>query len=170
MRRTPGILLVVVITLFSGASIAGADGSTPTVSGPVTGGNGNPSLVSTTVGLADAGYEIEEYFLEGTATAYEPAAPLRSHGKWKVTKGETAPYKTRVVVYRPIDADDFNGTVFVEWINVSAGFDTAPDWLTLHTQIIRSGAGYMACRAEPTSSRGRRPVASRAAIPRATGR
>ena len=58
------------------------------------------------------------------------------------------------MVHRPIDADDFSGTVFVEWINVSAGFDTAPDWLTLHTQIIRSGAGYMAVSAQAVGVQG----------------
>ena len=37
------------------------------------------------------------------------AAP--DDGKWTVTPDTTAPYKTRIVVYRPIDPKKFNGTV-----------------------------------------------------------
>ena len=33
------------------------------------------------------------------------------------------PFKTRFVVYRPLDATKFNGTVIVSWNNVSAGHD-----------------------------------------------
>ncbi len=43
--------------------------------------------------------------------------------RWKVTTASSAPYKTRIVVYRPIDPRRFDGTVVVEWLNVSGGVD-----------------------------------------------
>jgi hypothetical protein len=42
-------------------------------------------------------------------------------------------YKTRIVVFRPERAE-FNGTVIVEWLNVSGGVDAAPDWIAAHTR------------------------------------
>ena len=41
-----------------------------------------------------------------------------------LTEGESAPYRTRIVVVRPQDPTQFNGTVVLEWLNVSSGFDT----------------------------------------------
>jgi hypothetical protein len=157
LRRTL-VIAVLVLTVVAAAPVADAAGapkvSVPTVSGPVTGGNGYPTILTTNIDLADVGYESAEYFLEGTATSYQPVEPLREDGKWKVTKSETAPFKTRMVVYRPIDPKDFDGTAFVEWLNVSAGFDTSPDWLTLHTQIIRAGAAYVAVSAQAVGVQG----------------
>jgi hypothetical protein len=70
------------------------------IEGPVA---GTPSLASTKFDLASVGYQQAEYFLSGTATAYTSATPLSSDGKWTVRPGTTAPYKTRMVVSRPID-------------------------------------------------------------------
>ena len=36
-------------------------------------------------------------------------------------------------MYRPADAARFNGTVVVEWLNVSGGLDGAPDWIVPRT-------------------------------------
>ena len=147
--------LVVAGAVLAGPALAGsAKPSTPTVSGPVTGGQGSPSLLSTNFEPSSVGYVRDEYFVEGDAIAYEPDGTLSTNGKWKVTEGETAPFKTRVVVHKPADPDDFNGTVFVEWLNVSAGFDTAPDWINAHNQIIRSGAAWVGVSAQAIGVQG----------------
>ncbi len=86
----------------------------PGVEGPITAGMGRPFVASTFFDLARVGYSESEYFLSGSATAYTAATPLTGDGKWNVARGEAAAYRTRVVVYRPIDALRFNGTVFVE--------------------------------------------------------
>ena len=142
------------IVVFTTVALVGVTGSTavaasdPTTS-PVTGGTGEPSLVTTSFDLASVGYERAEYFLEGDATAYASDVPLTADGKWKVSAlDETAPYKTRILVYRPINPADFSGTVFVEWLNVSAGFDTSPDWNLAHNQILRSGAAWVGVSAQ----------------------
>lgn len=99
--------------------------------------------------LKKNGYEREEYFFSGTANAYTNTAPLESDGKWEVAPGgETAKYKSRMLVYRPIDPAAFNGTVIVEWMNVSSGMDTPTEWIMLHTELMRRGYAYVAVSAQ----------------------
>ena len=87
------------------------------------------------------GYEQSEFFLSGTATAYKSNAPLTKDGKWHVTPQTTAPYTTRVVVYRPIDPAHFDGTVVVEWLNVTGGIDAPAAWLNAHDPDDPRGYG-----------------------------
>jgi hypothetical protein len=136
------------------ASAGAAPSDGPTVTGPVTGGKGGPTIIATGFDLAAAGYVEEEYFVEGTATAYAPKGALKADGKWAVTPAGTAPYKTRIVVYRPEKEADFNGTVVVEWLNVSAGFDTSPTWAQAHNAIIRSGAAWVGVSAQAVGVQG----------------
>ncbi len=95
------------------------------VSGPVTGGNKGWAFGGPTADLAPACYRQDEYFIEGDAVRYEPVpgTELGWDGQWRVQPVETAPYKTRVVIVRPADPADFNGTVIVLWNNVSAGYE-----------------------------------------------
>jgi len=122
--------------------------ASPAVEGPVTGGRNRPTVAGTAFDLATVGYEVEEFFLTGNATAYRNVGGLDSSGRWRVTPASTAPYKTRIVVYRPSDPARFSGTVFVEWLNVSGGLDAAPDWITLHTEITRRGAVWVGVSAQ----------------------
>jgi hypothetical protein len=130
------------------AVAARADVPVPTLEGPVTGGNGQPFIASTTFDLAQIGYVQEEFFISGTASAYVNSGPLGADGKWTVTPGATAPYKTRLLVYRPTKAKRFNGTVVVEWLNVSGGLDSAPDWLNGHVELLRGGFAWIGVSAQ----------------------
>ena len=67
----------------------------------------------------------------------------------------TAEFKTRALVYRPIAPEDFSGTVIVEWLNVSAGLDSAPDWISLHTEIFREGHACVGVSAQIAGIEGR---------------
>ncbi len=120
----------------------------PSVAGPLTGGAGAPVVAGTTFDLGAVGYEQSEFLLAGEATAYQSATPLTPDGRWSVTPGGKAPYTTRVVVYRPTDADRFNGNVVVEWLNVSGGVDAGPDWTLTHTELIREGAVWVGVSAQ----------------------
>jgi hypothetical protein len=100
-------------------------------------------------GLADRyGYVEEEYFLEGDATAYTVQGEQSEDGAWDVTEAGTAPYKTRVIVRRPADAEDFSGTVYVEWLNVTAGVDGDPDFGLTHPVILGDGSAYVGVSAQ----------------------
>jgi hypothetical protein len=144
-----GLALVALgcTTMGIAGGIAGAQGSGTTLE-PATGGGDTPTISGTSIDLASVGYEQSEFFLSGTASAYTSATPLTSDGKWTVTPASTAPYKTRVLVYRPSDPKDFNGSVVVEWDNVSAGLDTAPLWIAAHDELIRKGYAWVGVAAQ----------------------
>ncbi len=110
---------------------------------------GAPTLVGTFINLPSLGYTAEtEFFMSGTATAYTNANTLLPDGRWEIQSADVADYRTRIVVIRPQDAADFSGTVMVEWLNVSAGFDSGPDWNMVHTEIIRSGHAWVGVSAQ----------------------
>ena len=154
MRRRVAFLvaaLAVVAAATPAAAGTNAPGtpSTPTVTGPVTGGKGAINLVTTDPDLLAAkGYVAEEYFLEGDATAYTPEEPLGEDGRWQVEESGKEPYRTRMVVFRPEDEADFNGTVYVEWLNVTAGFDNSAVWSLTHNEVMRSGAAWIGVSAQ----------------------
>lgn len=128
--------------------VARADAASPTVT-PATGGNGVPLVFGhAAFDLADVGYTRSEFFVEGTASAHTPLAPLSSNGLWTVAQFAPAPYKTRMVVNRPINPSDFNGSVVVEWLNVSGGADASPDWQHMHVELIRAGYAWVGVSAQ----------------------
>ena len=53
-----------------------------------------------------------------------------------------------MVVYRPSDPKKFNGTVVVEWLNVSGGLDADPDWTQTHNELIRDGFAWVGVSAQ----------------------
>ena len=110
------------------------------VTGPVA---GVPALALSAFDLSALGSRVEEYFLSGTATSYRPRGAQGRDGRWAVRVDKTASYTTRMVLVRPEQAGAFNGTVVVEWLNVSAGADTAPEWGYTHRELIRSGYGWV---------------------------
>ncbi len=120
----------------------------PTVQGPILPASGISFLGSTLFSLSQVGYEESEYFLSGTASAYTSKTPLTKNGEWHVTSASTAPYTTRVVVYRPINPKKFDGTVDVEWLNVTGGVDAAAAWLTGHAEMVRAGMAYVGVDAQ----------------------
>jgi hypothetical protein len=109
---------------------------------------GSINLLAQNFDLGSVGYEQAEYFLEGTASAFTNVNELGSDGMWDVEPAEQAQYKTRIVVYRPIDPADFNGNVLVEWLNVTAGFETPPSWGTGQLEMRRSGSVWVGVSAQ----------------------
>ncbi len=120
------------------------------VTGPIPVGSPtfNNTLYGTSFNLSKVGYEKSQFFVSGTAHSYAPAQPLTSDGRWAVATGVSAPYKTRIAVYRPINPKKFNGTVVVEWLNVSGGTDDSPDWTLSHNELIRAGFAWVGVSAQ----------------------
>lgn len=98
--------------------------------------------------LSEQGYVAEEYFLEGHAAIFAPDGVLGVDGHWTVRAGGTKPYRVRLVVVRPADRGRFSGTAVVEWINVSAGGDAAPGWITMHREAMKAGHAWVAVSAQ----------------------
>jgi hypothetical protein len=122
--------------LFASAALAHAVVPNPVISGPVTGGMRGTPLMASYFDLAVYGYVEQEFFAEGTATAYTQTPQL------------TAPFQTRVIVRRPLDPLRFNGTVYVEWLNVTGGVSLDPDWAVGQRELIRSGYAYVGVDAQ----------------------
>jgi hypothetical protein len=100
---------------------------------------GSISLLAQTFDLSDIGYEDAEYFIAGSAASFTNINELTVDGEWQVAPSEQAEYKTRIVVHRPVDPSKFSGTVMVEWLNVTAGFDVPFSWTAGHNEMYRSG-------------------------------
>ena len=121
-----------------------------TVTGPHPVGSRtfDKTLYGSNFNLSKVGYEQSQFFLSGTAHSYVPVTPLTSNGKWKIETGASAPYTTRIAIYRPINPKKFNGTVVVEWLNVSGGTDDAPEWTLSHNELIRDGFAWVGVSAQ----------------------
>ena len=144
MRRSPLVALGAVVAFLLAACIPTT--KVPEVSDPIA---GTPVIYGhTSFDLASAGYRQSEYFISGTAEAYSPEAPLTSDGMWSVKPTSFAPFTTRLLVNRPIDPEKFNGTVIVEWLNVSGGIDASPDWVQTHVELLRRGYAWVGVSAQ----------------------
>jgi alpha/beta hydrolase family protein len=108
----------------------------------------NPFVLIGDLDLRTAGYVRQEWFLEGMASAYGMRGQRRVDGRWQAARTVRAPFKTRFVLYRPEEASRFNGTVVVEWHNVSGGVDASPDWFFLHRHVMREGAAWVGVSAQ----------------------
>jgi hypothetical protein len=112
-----------------------------TVTGPVTAG-GEPSTASP-LDLAAAGYIEQEFFYEGEASSFRFLGEPGADGRWNVVRGDTAAYKTRLLVRRPLRTEEFSGVVFVEWLNVTGAMDLDGDWLLAAPLFLREGHAWV---------------------------
>lgn len=145
MNRKSTIPAGIAGTLIAALSPTGeAAASTP----QVTHVEGTATLLLGSYDVTEMGYTCDEYFVSGTARSYTTAKPLAADGQWAAKALAAAPYRTRIVVMRPADPAKFNGTVIVEWLNVSGGLDAPADWFMAHREIMRSGYAYVAVSAQ----------------------
>lgn len=145
--------VAVLILVAGGFSRTGdsmrAAAAPPTVSGPIaaTVPAGDAShdypFFATSADLKAAGYVEQEFFIAGTARQYE--TPAGATGR---ALDPAYPFKTRVVVRRPADASRFNGTVILEWNNVTAGHDLDIDWFQSYDYFMRAGYAWIGVSAQ----------------------
>ena len=94
-----------------------------------------------TIAILAPDYTETEYFMSGAATVYtynDP--PVRGE---IIPLDEDVPYKTRIIVRTPTDPADFTGTLVIEWLNSTAGFDIASVWDASAEHFTRSGWAYV---------------------------
>ena len=115
------------------------DGPAADLSEELTGGDGLFVADVIAVDLEEHDYVQAEYVAAGTATSYRSEGELPADGRFELVEDATAEYRTRAIVRRPTDEADFNGTVVVEWMNVSGGLDANPDWAYSHQELLRGG-------------------------------
>jgi hypothetical protein len=139
---------VVSCALIGAPALAGSVPN-PTVTGPVpaTVIPGDPShdypFFATNHDLATNGYVEEEFYFQGTANRYS-TPPLTT----ATIIDSDHQYLTRMVVRRPADRRHFNGTVLVEWYNVTNGFDAENTWFFSWEHILRAGYVWVGVSAQ----------------------
>jgi len=134
-------ILLVACGSSPGANSAGSSaGFTPpsasapvaraTITGPIP-ANAGPkghALWDSWYDLSELGYSDDEYFINGTA--------LSSTGQ------PEAEYTTRFILRRPLDPNDFNGTLILDWVNVTAQFENPVDSLHSHDFLVEEGYAF----------------------------
>ena len=130
------------------------DVETPTVSGPQATGPGNTPFLASDLDLAANGYVEEEFEYAGNAFVYDRTGPNEQTATKITTGGDLNdgkfPYRTRMIVRRPVNPADFNGTVIVEWMNVTAGFDVEWNWFGDPQYLIDNGYAWVGISAQNT--------------------
>ncbi|MFP3900529.1 MAG: alpha/beta hydrolase domain-containing protein [Acidimicrobiia bacterium] len=127
----------------------------PAVTGPVTEGRHPAPFNTLPPEIAEEyGYVEEEYLVEGTAASYVAEGDLTPDGDWTLAEDDAAPYTTRILVRMPADPEDFNGTVVVEWLNVSGGIDADPHFGMTHPALLGNGFGYVGVSAQAAGIEG----------------
>jgi hypothetical protein len=134
---------------------------TPTavIEGPVVGGSHGWPFGLPLLDLADHGYVAEEFFVSGEASSYHQVdgTDWASTGEWLVEPHETLAFKTRILVYRPIDPAHFNGTVVVGWNNVTAGYELfggeSPEFFEGYA-FVAATVQHVGVHGFPTNSQG----------------
>ncbi|MCC7038860.1 MAG: hypothetical protein IT516_00970 [Burkholderiales bacterium] len=133
-------------------STAVAEVPIPTVTRPASDPNGSASrnytFFATDLDLAGRGYVEEEFFFSGRANVYTTPSLVGGIGLGPATGTASVvssnhPYRTRMVVRRPIEPGRFNGTVVVEWINTSGQFDVEALWFRNHEFFMRDGYAWV---------------------------
>src|SRR5882724_6652913 len=148
LRHKLGWLLILAWASFVVAPTAAvAAVPTPTVSLPPAGTRGFP-FWSSSLDLDRFAYTEKEYLISGNAQAFVNSGTLGNNGVWNVSPGPTAAYLTRMLVRTPAEPARFNGTVVVEWINVSGGVDATPEWDFAHVELLREGYAWVGVSAQ----------------------
>ncbi|HSW11611.1 MAG TPA: alpha/beta hydrolase domain-containing protein [Solimonas sp.] len=139
LLRLPALAVVLLLGACGSSGTPGGTSGNPstpgarvadaTVAGPITGGLHGHPLWDSWYDLGELGYVEEEYFISGSAKTYPATTP--------------ADYTTRIIVRRPADVARFNGTVLLDWVNVTAQFENAVDTLEAHQLFHRDGYAYV---------------------------
>ncbi len=148
--KTLALASMVLCSLAAGGGCSdGSDGTplsqlpTADLAEEITGASAPFIGAATAADLRPSGYVEREYVAAGTADSYRPAAPLTADGRWTFEVEDSAPYRTRVLVRRPEHPEDFSGTVFVEWHNVSGGVDANPEYVAVAEELLRRGHAWV---------------------------
>ncbi len=140
------IVFVAGAVVWLGAPTATAQsGSSVSFSGPLgtTGAKLHAPAETAQLSLAPYGYTEQEYLVSGTAQGNMAGFP-------QTTSYPSLPFTTRIIVRRPVNPKQSNGTVVLEWMNVSLQQDTDVDWIEGYRELLHAGFTYVAVSVQPT--------------------
>jgi hypothetical protein len=145
ISRIPHVILPLVLACVIGSASASSLPATELL--PII--PGEPESRSTPFiawfqDLSLHGYIEEEFSVTGFANIYGYRDDLSQSPVVEVIKAGI-PYTSRMLLRRPEQPAKFSGTVFLEVLNATAGWDGDPIWQSNHEFMIRKGL--------PTSNR-----------------
>ena len=100
--------------------------------------------------LSEDGYIEDEFAVSGDADIYGYVDDAGQSPEVEVIEA-AVPYTTRILVRRPADPSRFNGTVFYEVLNATAGWDGDPIWQSTFEYITREGAIWVGMSTKPVT-------------------
>jgi len=146
----PGVPCIAFILFVAVAfSAQAASVPNPSVSGPIASPDipGAPThnypFFASNHDIPIHGYVEEEFYFQGTANRYNTPSLMTG----TIIDGGH-PYVTRMLVRRPADPKQFNGTVLVEWLNVTNGFDADNTWFFSWEHILKGGYAWVGVSAQ----------------------
>lgn len=148
--RGAAAFLLLALTLSSGcgggsddqASSTGLPTNAVSFTSPPAGSG--TAFGSTALDLAASGYVEEEFLVSGTAHRYR----IKDALKTAEIVDDQHPYTTRILVRRPILPSAFNGTVVVEWLNVTLGQDVDFIFAASRAHLISQGYAWVGVSAQ----------------------
>ena len=151
-------LTTAIIVLIAGQAAAGALPSTQLL--PVVPGDEetrSTPFIAWFQDLPSQGYVEEEFLVSGAANIYGYVDDAAQRPEVEVLT-PAVPYVTRMLVRRPLGCHGqrskcrrFNGTVYVEVLNATAGWDGDPIWQSTHEYMIREGAAWVGVSTKPVT-------------------
>lgn len=100
--------------------------------------------------LSRVGYVEEEYLVNGEANIYEYVDDVAQRPEVRVATSNV-PYTTRILVRKPRNRARFNGTVLVDVLNATAGWDGDAVWYGNFEYIVRTGAVWVGVTTKPVT-------------------
>jgi hypothetical protein len=96
---------------------------------------------------AVSGYREDEFLFDGSARAFD-LSPVGLASAGDASALPTAPYRTRMIVRRPTAPAKFNGTVVLEWLNVTSGYDFEASFVQVKDEVYRDGYAWVGITAQ----------------------
>jgi len=96
-------------------------------------------------------YVEREYLVSGLANIYDYVDAAARSSEVEVTAADR-PYTTRILLRRPRTSQAFNGTVYLEVLNPTFGYDVDLIWTFTFRSIIDAGAAYVGVTSKPVAA------------------
>jgi hypothetical protein len=145
------ILVLFFLVHAAGAAAAGSRDAVVVTRPPTDRGDAFVPGTRPVAELPRHAYVEEEFLVAGSARLFNYAHNPPTGPTDITAVQDDVPWETRMIVRRPADPADFDGTVVVEWWNSTAGFDTAPVWDASASYFARRGVVYVGVTNSTTS-------------------
>jgi hypothetical protein len=133
------------------AAPAAADPRAPVLVAPAPEDQG-PAFQTGIRTLADLPrrYVEQEFFVSGHVDVFRYGTPPQL-GQLLLRDDVATAYTTRILIRRPSDPRNFHGTLVLEWLNSTAGFDSAPAWDMSARFFALDGIAWVGVSVSPTA-------------------